>query len=300
MRVSDQLFRVSDATTFYLQQQVITVWCHDQTRTRDMSLLRLRAAWEAGKPLVIEEVEVAPPQANEVRLKILFTALCHTDVYFWEAKGQSPIFPGIFPHYAGGYIDEIVGEGVTHMQPGDLGTVPFLCSLGSALTVSLRKATCATTLGSTLNVESCLTISNRYSPSFGNQSTILLGPPPSVNTLLFMWVVLQRSTQKHHLRKSACLDVEFPQSAEGASLSGASRIIDADLNQNKFEEGSLQILSCVSSLNSHYQIISEMICGGVDQSVEYTGSHGVHPELELEKFITLFRHQQGIRVYAAG
>ncbi|KAG7037264.1 Alcohol dehydrogenase 1, partial [Cucurbita argyrosperma subsp. argyrosperma] len=44
-------------------------------------------AWEAGKPLVIEEVEVAPPQANEVRVNILFTALCHTDVYFWEAKG---------------------------------------------------------------------------------------------------------------------------------------------------------------------------------------------------------------------
>jgi len=43
-------------------------------------------AWEAGKPLVMEEVEVAPPQAGEVRLKILFTSLCHTDVYFWEAK----------------------------------------------------------------------------------------------------------------------------------------------------------------------------------------------------------------------
>lgn len=43
-------------------------------------------AWEAGKPLVIEEVEVAPPQAMEVRLKVLFTSLCHTDVYFWEAK----------------------------------------------------------------------------------------------------------------------------------------------------------------------------------------------------------------------
>jgi alcohol dehydrogenase class-P len=43
-------------------------------------------AWEAGKPLVIEEVEVAPPQAMEVRVKILYTALCHTDVYFWEAK----------------------------------------------------------------------------------------------------------------------------------------------------------------------------------------------------------------------
>jgi Zn-dependent alcohol dehydrogenase len=43
-------------------------------------------AWEAAKPLVIEEVEVAPPQAMEVRVKILFTSLCHTDVYFWEAK----------------------------------------------------------------------------------------------------------------------------------------------------------------------------------------------------------------------
>ena len=43
-------------------------------------------AWEAGKPLMIEEVEVAPPQAMEVRLKIRFTSLCHTDVYFWEAK----------------------------------------------------------------------------------------------------------------------------------------------------------------------------------------------------------------------
>lgn len=43
-------------------------------------------AWEAGKPLVIQEVEVAPPQAMEVRLKILFGSLCHTDVYFWEAK----------------------------------------------------------------------------------------------------------------------------------------------------------------------------------------------------------------------
>lgn len=29
---------------------------------------------------------MAPPQAMEVRIKILYTALCHTDVYFWEAK----------------------------------------------------------------------------------------------------------------------------------------------------------------------------------------------------------------------
>ncbi|XP_037493706.1 alcohol dehydrogenase 1 [Jatropha curcas] len=83
-------------------------------------VIRCKAAvaWEAGKPLVIEEVEVAPPQANEVRLKILFTSLCHTDVYFWEAKGQSPLFPRIFGHEASGIV-ESVGPGVTDLKPGD-------------------------------------------------------------------------------------------------------------------------------------------------------------------------------------
>lgn len=43
-------------------------------------------AWEPKKPLVIEDVQVAPPQAGEVRVKILFTALCHTDAYTWGGK----------------------------------------------------------------------------------------------------------------------------------------------------------------------------------------------------------------------
>ncbi|KAF7116881.1 hypothetical protein RHSIM_RhsimUnG0012300 [Rhododendron simsii] len=43
-------------------------------------------AWEEGKPLVIKEVEVTPPQKMEVRVKILFNTFCLTDVYFWEAK----------------------------------------------------------------------------------------------------------------------------------------------------------------------------------------------------------------------
>lgn len=46
-------------------------------------------AWEAGKPLVIEQVEVAPPQTMEVRVKIKYTTLCRTDFYFWEAKVNS-------------------------------------------------------------------------------------------------------------------------------------------------------------------------------------------------------------------
>ncbi|KAI3737449.1 hypothetical protein L2E82_27452 [Cichorium intybus] len=48
-----------------------------------------------------------------VRIKILFTSLCHTDVYFWEAKGQNPVFPRILGHEAGGIV-ESVGEGVNN------------------------------------------------------------------------------------------------------------------------------------------------------------------------------------------
>ena len=49
-------------------------------------------AWEAGKPLVIQQVEVAAPQAMEVRIKVKYTSLCHTDLYFWEAKVCNTFF----------------------------------------------------------------------------------------------------------------------------------------------------------------------------------------------------------------
>lgn len=41
---------------------------------------------KAGEPLVIEEVIVAPPKAREVRIKIICTSLCHSDVTFWKLE----------------------------------------------------------------------------------------------------------------------------------------------------------------------------------------------------------------------
>ncbi|XP_009113963.1 alcohol dehydrogenase class-3-like isoform X2 [Brassica rapa] len=75
-------------------------------------------AYEPNKPLVIEDVQVAPPQAGEVRIKILFTALCHTDAYTWSGKDPEGLFPCILGHEAAGVV-ESVGEGVTEVQPGD-------------------------------------------------------------------------------------------------------------------------------------------------------------------------------------
>ncbi|GIY98045.1 alcohol dehydrogenase class-3 [Caerostris extrusa] len=51
-------------------------------------------AWEPKKPLSIETIEVAPPKAGEVRVKILATAVCHTDAYTLDGDGVTSVKPG--------------------------------------------------------------------------------------------------------------------------------------------------------------------------------------------------------------
>ena len=43
-------------------------------------------AWGPGEPLVMQEVEVAPPARMEVRVKVLYTSICHTDLSFWRGE----------------------------------------------------------------------------------------------------------------------------------------------------------------------------------------------------------------------
>jgi len=74
--------------------------------------------WGAGEPLKIEEVQVAPPKANEVRIHILYTGICHTDEYTRSGKDPEGLFPVILGHEGGGIV-ESVGEGVTNVAVGD-------------------------------------------------------------------------------------------------------------------------------------------------------------------------------------
>lgn len=76
-------------------------------------------AWEAKKPLDVTEVQVAPPQAGEVRLKVLSNALCHTDIYTLDGHDPEGKFPSILGHEATAIV-ESVGEGVTSVQTGDI------------------------------------------------------------------------------------------------------------------------------------------------------------------------------------
>ena len=81
-------------------------------RTRDA------VAYEAGKPLVIEEVELSGPQAGEVLVEIKATGVCHTDEFTRSGADPEGLFPVIFGHEGAGIVRE-VGAGVTTLKPGD-------------------------------------------------------------------------------------------------------------------------------------------------------------------------------------
>ncbi|KAH8511616.1 hypothetical protein Peur_053226 [Populus x canadensis] len=72
-------------------------------------------AWGAGEALVMQEVEVSPPHPQEIRIKVVTTSLCRSDL---SALDSHAIFPRIFGHEASGIVESI-GEGVTEFQEGD-------------------------------------------------------------------------------------------------------------------------------------------------------------------------------------
>jgi len=89
--------------------------------------MKAAICYEFGKPLVVEEVNMDPPQKGEVKVRIAATAICHSDIHVinGELGGERlPLVPG---HESAGYIEEL-GENVTSVKPGDAVVVSLLAS----------------------------------------------------------------------------------------------------------------------------------------------------------------------------
>lgn len=82
--------------------------------------MQIRAAvLEAfGEPLVVQDVELAPPQAGEVLVKIKSCGVCHTDMYTASGADPSGYCDCVLGHEGAGIALE-VGAGVTSVKPGD-------------------------------------------------------------------------------------------------------------------------------------------------------------------------------------
>ena len=80
--------------------------------------VRAAVAYEAGKPLVIETVQLEGPRAGEVLVEVKATGICHTDAFTLSGDDPEGIFPAILGHEGAGVVVE-VGAGVTSLEVGD-------------------------------------------------------------------------------------------------------------------------------------------------------------------------------------
>ena len=90
--------------------------------------MKAAVCYEFGKPLVVEEIEIDPPQKGEIKVRLAATAICHSDIHIIRGEwgGEPPIVAG---HEGAGVVEEI-GENVTLAKPGDHVVVSLLRSCG--------------------------------------------------------------------------------------------------------------------------------------------------------------------------
>ncbi|NLJ92986.1 MAG: S-(hydroxymethyl)glutathione dehydrogenase/class III alcohol dehydrogenase [Aeromonadales bacterium] len=269
-----------------------------------MEMIKTRAAvaWEAGKPLTIEEVDLMPPQAGEVLVRIVATGVCHTDAFTLSGDDPEGIFPAILGHEGGGIV-EAIGEGVTSLEVGDhviplytaeCGTCRY-CTSGKTNLCQAVRATqgqglmpdgttrffkdgkpifhymgCSTFAERTVVPEISLAKINKEAPL---EKVCLLGC--GVTTGLG---AVKNTVQVQEGDTVAVFGLGGIGLAViiGAVMAKAGRIIAVDINEDKFEIAKqLGATDCINP-NDYDKPIQEVIVdltdGGVDYSFECIGN----------------------------
>ena len=90
--------------------------------------MKAAICYKFGEPLVVEDIDIAPPGKGEIKVRLAATAICHSDIH--DIKGELPgPLPFIGGHESAGYVDK-TGSGVTSVKAGDPVVVSLLASCG--------------------------------------------------------------------------------------------------------------------------------------------------------------------------
>ncbi|XP_030500329.2 alcohol dehydrogenase-like 4 [Cannabis sativa] len=271
-----------------------------------------------GEPFVLEEILVEPPQKMEVRIKILFTSICHTDLSAWKGENESQrAFPRILGHEASGVV-ESVGEGVSDFEKGD-HVVPIFngeCGDCECCSNHLSSNKCSkfgvdpnmkvmvgdgrsrfwskdgtkqiyhflntSTFAeySVLNSACLVKIDSKFSPHLKKMTLLSCGVSTGVGAAWNTANVQPGSTVAIFGLGAVGLAV-----AEGARARGASKIIGVDINPTKFSTGkAMGVTDFINPTELEkpvHQRIREMSKGGVDYSFECAGNVDVLREAFL-------------------
>ena len=96
--------------------------------------MKIRAAVleEFGKPLVVQEVDLAEPRDGEVLVRLAACGVCHTDLYTASGADPTGYAPCVLGHEGAGVVEK-VGAGVTLVKPGDHVITLFAPECGKCL-----------------------------------------------------------------------------------------------------------------------------------------------------------------------
>ena len=259
-------------------------------------------AWGPGQPLSIEEVEVMPPQAGEVRLPIVATVVCHTDAFTLSGEDPEGVFPCILGHEGGGIV-ESVGEGVTSVKVGDhviplytpeCGECKFCKSGKTNLCQKIRA-----TQGKGLMPDGTTRFSKDGQPIYHYMGTSTFSEYTVLPEISFAKVDPAAPLEEVCLLGcgvttgiGAVMNTAKVKEGEsvaifglggiglsaviGARLAKAGRIIAIDINESKFELArKLGATDCINPNDYDkpiQEVIVEMTDGGVDFSFECIGN----------------------------
>jgi len=263
---------------------------------------RAAVAWEAGKPLEIEEIDLDGPQNGEVMLRNVATGVCHTDAFTLSGEDPEGLFPAILGHEGGSIVEE-VGSGVTELKPGDhviplytpeCGQCNFCTSGKTNLCQAIR-----VTQGQGLMPDG----TSRFSKG-GKQIYHYMGTSTFSEYTVLPEIAVAKISQDAPLEKICLLGCGITtgigavlntakvepgstvavfglggvglSAIQGAVMAKASRIIAIDINSDKFELAKQMGATDTVNPNDHDESIQDVIVeitnGGVDYSFECVGN----------------------------
>ncbi|KAL6281804.1 hypothetical protein ACE6H2_018685 [Prunus campanulata] len=268
----------------------------------DVITCKAAVAWGAGKPLVIEEVNLNPPQAMEIRIKVVCTSLCRSDITAWESQA---IFPRIFGHEATGIV-ESVGQGVTEFTEGDHVLTVFIGECGKCRQCTSGKSNICEVLGlerrGVMHCDQRTRFSINGEPiyhycavsSFSEYTVVHSGCAVKISSVVPLEKVcllscgvaagLGAAWNVADISKGSSvvifgLGTVGLSVAQGAKLRGASQIIGVDTNPEKGENA--KAFGITAFINPHdskdpiQQVIKNLTDGGADYSFECIGDTGM-------------------------
>ena len=263
---------------------------------------RAAVAWEAGKALEIEEIDIEGPHEGEVMLRIVATGVCHTDAFTLTGEDPEGIFPAVLGHEGGAVVEE-VGAGVTSVKAGDhviplytpeCGECNFCTSGKTNLCQAIR-----VTQGQGLMPDG----TSRFAKN-GKQIFHYMGTSTFSEYTVLPEIAVAKISDNAPLEKVCLLGCGITTGIgavlntakvepgatvavfgmggvglsviQGATMAKASRIIAVDTNPGKFELATQMGATDTVNPNDHdspiQEVLVELTNGGVDYSFEAVGN----------------------------